>query len=108
MTIAAGSNKVASNKETYRRDLNLNIVASFHPGSKVHGRRLEMLKEAVEKALTQAMAEQLPTATADVTSTMEWRYVFKEDESEFAMGAPEPQPEAEPETVSEIAAEADE
>lgn len=83
-------------KEPYRRDLNLNIVASFRPGSKVHGKRLEMLKEAVETALESAMHEQLPTAKADVTSTMEWRYVFKEDESNYALGAVTPEPEPEP------------
>lgn len=92
MTITASAK---DNDQTYRRDLNLNIVASFHPGSKVHGRRLEVLKEAVERALTEAMKEQLPSATADVKSTMEWRYVFKEDESEYAMGPKKDEPEPE-------------
>ncbi|QLF83468.1 hypothetical protein SEA_NICEHOUSE_255 [Rhodococcus phage NiceHouse] len=105
MTTDAAEAKT-STKEPYRRDLNLNIVATFRPGSKVHGRRLEMLKEAVENALAVAMQEQLPSAKADVKSTMEWRYVFKEDESEYAMGVPVDAdgneiPEEEPETEDE-------
>jgi len=91
MTTAADNTDTTATEakpELYRRDLHLDIVASFRPGGKVHARRLELVKEAVEQAMANAMAEQLPSAKVDVISNMEWRYVFKEDSSAFAMGVP--------------------
>lgn len=75
--------------EQYRRNLDLNLVATFRPGSRIHGQRLTELQDAVEKAFAEAMAEQLPNAIADVHSTLEWRYVFKEDSREYQMGPSE-------------------
>lgn len=89
MTTPTAENKIENAaKEPYRRDLNLNIIATFRPGSKVHGRRLEVVKEAIENALATVMQDQLPNAKVDVHSSMEWRYVFKEETSDFAMGVP--------------------
>lgn len=107
MTTPATENKIEKvTKEPYRRDLNLNIIASFRPGSKVHGRRLEVVQEAMEEALAKVVQEQLPNAKVDVQSTMEWRYVFKEDSKVFAMGVPVDEdgneiPEEEPEETTE-------
>lgn len=84
----------ATAADAYKRELNINLSVIFEPGSKVHGRRMDAIRDEVEEALQKVVSEQLPTAVADITSVLAWRYVFKEETAEFRVGEGEDDEEA--------------
>lgn len=90
--------------EAYKRELNINLSLVFEPGSKIHGRRMDAIRDEVEEALQKVVSEQLPTAVADVTSQMDWRYVFKQEHVHFRVG----EDEDDEESIVRKAAEEDE
>lgn len=68
------------------RRLNLSIDIDFRPGGKVHPKRMTAIKSAVDKAIAEALEVELPDNTADVSSTAEWLYVWREELSTYIVG----------------------
>lgn len=71
--------------ETYTRNLNIDLTATFRPGSRIHGRRLNALRIAVEKAFSDALKSEMPNVSADVRSNLEWSYVFRSQSGDFTV-----------------------
>ncbi len=75
-----------ANNEDLNRTLKLTQKVAFRQGGKIHGKRLTAVKSAVDAAIEEVLGREFPDLIADVSSELEWSYVYREESSQHVVG----------------------